>query len=69
MYNKEWRQGRRRLQIILLKSCMKMKTVAGEGIDDPVGAGGVLMNGEMHQICMLVSEARNAMAGKMSLNT
>lgn len=22
------------------------------------------MNGEMHQICMLVSEARNAMAGK-----
>ena len=48
---------------------MKMKTVAGEGIDDPIGAGCVLMNGEMHQICMLVSEARNAMAGKMSLNT
>ena len=22
------------------------------------------MNGEMHQICMLVSQARNAMAGK-----
>lgn len=47
---------------------MKMKTVAGEGIADPVGEGGVLMNGEMHQICMLVSEARNAMTGKMSLN-
>ena len=26
--------------------------------------GGMLMNGEMHQICMLVNGARNAMAGR-----